>query len=157
MIDALEAGEDRAAPRTSRRTLVRALVLGGLFLTLAGRLDAQVAVTVVMKSGERHTGENPHLSEGGDFGLRRKSDSELRTKASLIAYVEFAPLRHPAPALEASQQAIMLRTGQIVKGKVIDMAHLMHDDESSDYVVRFRDEKGNPVRYLAADICRVYF
>ena len=98
MIDALEAGEDRAAPRTSRRTLVQVLILGGLFLTLAGRLDAQVAVTVVMKSGERHTGENPHLSEGGDFGLRRKSDSELRTKASLIAYVEFAPLRHPPPA-----------------------------------------------------------
>jgi hypothetical protein len=155
-IDALEAGEDRTATRIPRRTVVGALVLGGLLLALAARLDAQVAVTVVMKSGERHTGENPHLSEGGDFGLRRKSNSELRTKANLIAYVEFAPLRHPAPALEASQQAIMLRTGQVIKGKVIEMAHLMHDDESSEYVVRFRDENGTPGRYLAADICRVY-
>lgn len=135
---------------------VAALVLFGIIVG-AGAVGAQVTVTVVMKSGERHTGENPQLSESGEFGLRREARGELRAKASDIAYVEFAALPHRPPEFEATQQAVVLRTGKIVTGRLVDMGHLMHDDETSEYVVRFRDADGEALRLLDTDIARIYF
>jgi len=93
-----------------------------------------------MKSGERRQGENPHLSENGAFGLRKPSRGELRARATEIAYVEFAESPGSPPEITDTEHAVVLRDGSVLKGRVIDMAHVMHD-ESSDYVVRFRTRR----------------
>ena len=132
------------------------MTLAVLVLAPAVPAVAQVTVTVAMKSGERHTGENPQLSESGEFDLRTKA-GVFRAKSSDIAYVEFARSTKDAQARSDARQAVALRTGEIIEGSVIDMGHLMHDDESSEYVIRLRDKTGTVKRYLSTDVARIYF
>jgi hypothetical protein len=143
--------------RNGRTRVLLPLALACLVLMPAGPAEAQITVTVVMKTGERHVGENPQLDEGGQFSLRRKSAGELRAKKTDVAHVEFAKTTQPPPKMTGPLQGVVTRNGEIIKGAIVDMAHLMHDDESSEYVVRLRDETGTVRRLTAAEISRVYF
>ena len=132
-----------------------ALILLVFVLALARPAHAQISVTVVMRSGERHTGRNPTLTEDGEFGLRR-SQGEFHVKASDIAYVDFVEGKAPPARLETTQ-AVVLRDGTVVAGRLVEMGHLMHDDETTDYVVTLRDARGELQRVQGPHIARVYF
>ena len=119
---------------------------------------AQVTATVVLKSGGRHTGQNPWTRvDKGEFTIRKSLHDELRVPASDVAYVDFGGTADTAVNLSGSQQAVVLRNGTVVKGQLIEMAHVTPNDQSSEYLVIFRDEQGQERRYPASQVGRVYF
>lgn len=120
--------------------------------------QAQVTATVVMKSGERHQGQYPWTRvDKGEFALRKSLHDQLRVSLNEVAYVDFGGTADTQVSLSGSQHAVVLRSGQVVRGQVIEMGHVNAEDQSSEYVVTFRDEQGQERRLPASQVGRVYF
>lgn len=120
--------------------------------------QAQVTATVVMKSGERHQGQYPWTRvDKGEFALRKSLHDQLRVSINEVAYVDFGGTADTQVTLSGSQHALVLRSGEVVRGQVIEMGHVNGDDPSSDYVITFRDEQGQERRLPASQVGRVYF
>lgn len=129
-----------------------------VLMTSAGPVEAQVTATVVMKSGERHQGQNPWTRvDKGEFSLRKSQNDELRVSASEVAYVDFGGSADAPISLSGSQQAVVLRNGSVVKGQIVEMGHATPTDQSTEYLVMFRDEQGQERRYPGNQVARVYF
>lgn len=119
---------------------------------------AQVTATVVMKSGERHQGQFPWTRvDKGEFALRKSLHDELRVNVNEVAYVDFGGTPDTKVTLSGSQHAVVLRNGQVLQGQVIEMGHVNPEDQTSDYVVTFRDEQGQERRLPVGQVGRVYF
>jgi hypothetical protein len=120
--------------------------------------EAQVTATVVMKSGERHQGQYPWTRvDKGEFALRKSLHDQLRVNVNEIAYVDFGGTADTQVNLSGSQHAVVLRNGTVVRGQVIEMGHLNPEDQSTDYLITFRDEQGQERRLPVAQVGRVYF
>lgn len=145
------------------QTMFRMLKLSApaLALTLAAGfvpVEAQVTATVVMKSGERHQGQYPWTRvDKGEFALRKSLHDQLRVSINEVAYVDFGGTPDTQVSLSGSQHAVVLRNGQVIRGQVIEMGHVNPDDQSSEYLVTFRDEQGQERRLPATQVARVYF
>lgn len=124
----------------------------------AAPAQAQVTTTVVMKSGERHQGQNAWTRvDKGEFALRKSQHDELRVSINEVAYVDFGGTSETQVNLSGSQHAVVLRNGTVVRGQVIEMGHTDRSDLTSDYLVTFRDEQGQERRLPASQVARVYF
>jgi hypothetical protein len=120
--------------------------------------EAQVTATVVMKSGERHQGQNAWTRvDKGEFAMRKSLHDELRVSINEVAYVDFGGTADTQVDLSGSQHAVVLRNGQVLRGQVIEMGHTDRADQTTDYVVTFRDESGQERRLPVAQVGRVYF
>lgn len=124
----------------------------------AAPAQAQVTTTVVMKSGERHQGQNAWTRvDKGEFAMRKSLHDELRVSINEVAYVDFGGTSETQVNLSGSQHAVVLRNGTVVRGQVIEMGHMDRADLTSDYLVTFRDEQGQERRLPASQVARVYF
>jgi hypothetical protein len=120
--------------------------------------EAQVTATVVMKSGERHQGQFPWTRvDKGEFALRKSLHDQLRVNVNEVAYVDFGGTAETQVNLTGSQHAVVLRDGNVLRGQVIEMGHTNPEDQTSDYVVTFRDQQGQERRLPVAQVGRVYF
>jgi hypothetical protein len=120
--------------------------------------EAQVTATVVMKSGERHQGQNAWTRiDQGEFAMRKSQHDELRVNINEVAYVDFGGTADPQVNLSGSQHALVMRNGNVVRGQVIEMGHKDRSDQSTDYLITFRDENGQERRLPVAQVGRVYF
>jgi hypothetical protein len=127
------------------------------FLVSAAPVSAQTA-TVVLKSGEKHTGQNPWTRvDKGEFSLRKSQHDELRVPIDQVAYVDFGGTADSPVSLSGSQNAVVLRNGTVVKGQLVEMAHTTQNDPSTEYLVVIRDENGQEKRYPGNQVGRVYF
>lgn len=141
-----------------RWTVAPAFLLLGLLPALA---TAQpVTVTVVLASGERHTGQNlQHRFDkmGGEVSLRKSQSDQLRVSPDQVDYVDFGGTADAAVSLSGSQRAVVLRDGSVVRGQLIEMAHSSFEDQDTPYLVIIRDDRGQERRFPASEVGRVYF
>ncbi len=140
------------------RMAVLAVALSVLITSLAAAQP--VTVTVVLKSGERHSGQNlQHRFDlaGGEVSLRKSLHDQLRVPPDEVAYIDFGGTRDVTVTLSGSQQAVVLRSGTIVRGQVIEMAHSSFEDQDTPYLVTIRNEQGREQRLRVSEVARVYF
>lgn len=134
---------------------VPALAVVSLAATPAAAPDVQA--TVVMKSGERHTGNNPRLRpDKGEFALRKSMAEEFRVPYETVAYIDFGGSPGTDPQISGSQHAVVLRNGTVVRGQLIEMGHTEPNDTSSLYLVSFLDSNGREHRWPSNEVGRVY-
>ena len=142
-----------------RWTLIPVIAL--LSLISATATAQPVTVTLVLISGERHTGENlQHRGDnrgGGEVSLRKSLHDQLRIGAEQVAYVDFGGTADAAVTLGGSQRAVVLRSGAIIRGQLIQMGHSSFEDPDTPYLVIIRDEQGRERRLSASAVARVYF
>ena len=143
-----------------RRLMSFAAVPALAVMSLAAAPSAapEVQATVVMKSGERHTGTNPrHRPDKGEFALRKSLAEEFRVPGDTVAYIDFGGTPDVNPQISGSQYAAILRNGTVYRGQLIEMGHTNPSDTSSEYLVIFRDDKGQEHRWPSDRVGRVYF
>ncbi|CAN5568549.1 hypothetical protein BH23ACI1_BH23ACI1_13150 [soil metagenome] len=142
--------------RILRWSAVPAIALALLTSTVPA--EAQVTATAVMKSGERHQGQFPWTRvDKGEFALRKSVHDQLRVNINEVAYVDFGGTSDTQVNLTGSQHAVVLRDGNVLRGQVIEMGHTNPEDQTSDYIVTFRDQQGQERRLPVAQVGRVYF
>jgi hypothetical protein len=142
--------------RILRWSAVPAVALALMISTVPA--EAQVTATVVMKSGERHQGQFPWTRvDKGEFALRKSLHDQLRVNINEVAYVDFGGTADTQVNLTGSQHAVVLRDGNVLRGQVIEMGHTNPEDQTSDYLVTFRDQQGQERRLPVAQVGRVYF
>ena len=115
--------------------------------------QAQVNATVVLKSGERHSGRNISyridrrevtLAGGQRFG------------ADQVAYVDYGG-SPDSVRVEGSQEAVVLRDGTVLKGQLIELNHGDMRDEATPYLIIFKTDGGEEKRLPPSQVARVYF
>ena len=132
--------------------------LAVMSLAAAPAAEPQVQATVVMKSGERHTGVSPiHRYDRGEFALRKGQSDEVRVPASQVAYVDFGGGSNVDPQISGSQSAVVLRDGNVVRGQLIEMGYTTPSDPTSEFLVIIKDDLGNERRLSSNQVARVYF
>src|SRR5687768_1184968 len=143
--------------RMLRWSTVPAIALS--VMVSAGAADAQVTnATVTMKSGEKHSGNNPRYRfDKGEFALRKSLAEEFRVPGDQVAYLDFGGTADTPVNLSGSQQAVVLRNGNVIKGQIIELGHGNPSDTSSDYLVIFKNEQGQEQRFPGSQVARVYF
>jgi hypothetical protein len=97
------------------RRLVLAIFV--LALTTAG-LSARAHATLILKSGERVTGDLIDMG-GHDFTIA-VGKQQRHVRRADVAVVEFAS-GGPTPAPSGSAQAIVLRSGEVLHGQLVDI------------------------------------
>ena len=143
-----------------RRLMSFAAVPALAVMSLAAAPSAapEVQATVVMKSGERHSGTNPrHRPDKGEFALRKSLAEEFRVPGDTVAYIDFGGTPDVDPRISGSQYAAVLRNGTVYRGQLIEMGHTNPSDTSSEYLVIFRDDQGREHRWSSDQVGRVYF
>ena len=124
----------------------------------SAELQGGAQASVVMKSGERHSGTNPrHRPDKGEFALRKSMAEEFRVAGNTVAYVDFGGAPEANPGITGSQWAVVMKNGNVVRGELIEMGHTNPSDTSSDYLVIFRDQSGQEHRWPVSQVGRVYF
>ena len=115
--------------------------------------QAQVNATVVLKSGERHSGRNISyridrrevtLAGGQRFG------------ADQVAFVDYGGSAEGV-RVEGNQEALVLRDGTVLKGQLIELNHGDMRDESTPYLIIFKTDGGEEKRLPPSQVARVYF
>ena len=141
-----------------RNTSIWAVALGLAVAMLPASSSAQMTSTVVMKSGQRYTGRNLwYRTDRREVVVRTSQSEEPRLPVDQVAYVDFGGSGDVDPRLSGSQEAVVLRSGNILKGQVIELGHTNRGDESSPYLVIFRTEGGDERRMNVNEVARVYF
>jgi hypothetical protein len=144
------------------RRIVRlpmALGLAMAFALVGAIAEAQVTTTVVLKSGERHSGSNlAYRVDGRQVIVRTSQAEEPRIPVDQVAYIDFGGTADPSNLnLSGSQEAVVLRDGSVLKGQIIELGHTNKADLSSPYLVIVRTEGGEERRLQAGQVARVYF
>ena len=142
--------------RMLRWTAIPAIAL--TFIMPAAVAGQPVKATVVLKSGERHTGQHlQYRYDWGELSLRKSLHDQLRVSPDQIAFVDFGGTPDVLVTLSGSQQAVVLRNGTTIKGQLIEMNHASTEDQSTPFLVIMRNEQGQERRFPAAEVGRVYF
>jgi hypothetical protein len=128
-------------------------------LLVAAWAAADVNTTVVLKSGQRHTGANlAYRVDGRQVILRTSQAEEPRIPVDQVAYVDFGGTADPANLnLSGSQEAVVLRDGSVIKGQILELGHTNKADLSSPFLVIVRNEGGEERRLQSGQVARVYF
>jgi hypothetical protein len=115
--------------------------------------QAQVNATVVLKSGERHSGRNISyridrrevtLAGGQRFGVDQ------------VAFVDYGGSAERV-RVEGNQEALVLRDGSVLRGQLIELNHGDMRDESTPYLIIFKTDGGEEKRLPPSQVARVYF
>ena len=115
--------------------------------------EAQVNATVVLKSGERHSGRNI------SYRIDRREVTLAggqRFSADEVAYVDYGG-SPDSVKVEGSQEAVVLRDGTVLKGQLIELNHGDMRDESTPYLIIFKTDSGEEKRLPPSQVARVYF
>jgi hypothetical protein len=141
------------------RKLSWPMILGLTVVTLgSGTLQAQVTGTVVLKSGERHTGRDiDYRQDRRLVSVRTGQDSQPRVEVGQVAYIDFGGAPEVALNLSGSQEAVVLKDGTVIRGQVLEVAHENNTDTSSPFLVIIRDSNGQEQRLPVGRVGRVYF
>ena len=115
--------------------------------------QAQVNATVVLKSGERHSGRN--ISYRIDRREVTLAGGE-RYSVDQVAYVDYGGAADSV-RVEGNQEAVVLRDGSVLRGQLIELNHGDMRDESTPYLVIFKTDSGEEKRMPPSQVARVYF
>jgi hypothetical protein len=121
--------------------------------------EAQVTATAVLKSGQRHTGQNlAYRVDNRQVVLRESPAQEPRIPVDQVAYIDFGGTADPQDLnLSGSQEAVVMRNGAIHKGQIIELGHTDKSNLSSPFLVIYKDESGQERRVTSDGVARVYF
>lgn len=148
-------------PNTVMTITWRIPVLFGLALALvlpAVPADAQVTATVVTKTGERHTGRDlGYRVDRGEVAIRTSLHEQPRLPVGQVAYVDFGGTPDVKVDITGSQEALVMRDGRVTRGQVIELGHENPTDNTSPFLVVFRDEAGQEHRMNVNQVGRIYF
>jgi hypothetical protein len=140
--------------RTAQKHLLLAcaLVLG---ISVAPA-EAQQA-TMVLKNGTRHTGNNlGYRIDGREVSVRVSFSEQPRIPVDQVLYVDYGGTADVNPNLSGSEQAVVLRDGQILKGQIVELGH-QGELKPETYVVIIRTTDGQERRFNVNQVSRVYF
>lgn len=119
---------------------------------------AQVNGTVVLKSGERHSGSQIlYRLDRREVSVRTGANTEPRVNVNDVAYVDFGGTPDVALNLTGSQEAVVLKDGTVIRGQVIELGHETVGDQGSPFLVIIRDSGGQEQRLNSNRVGRVYF
>jgi hypothetical protein len=120
--------------------------------------EAQVTGTVVTKDGEKHTGRNiGYRLDRREVAVRTSQDEEPRMNVDQVAYIDFGGAPAKDVNVTGTQQAIVMRDGNVIRGQVIEIGHEDTADEKTPYHVIVRTEAGEERRLPVNQVGRVYF
>lgn len=134
----------------SRRPKWVPAVAAAAALALSLPVLAQVNTTVVMKSGERHSGQN--LTFRIDRG--NVSMGSNQWQIGQVAYIDFGGTPDVNLTLSGSEEAVVMRDGRIVKGQILELGT---DPATHSFLVIVRDQGNQEQRFNANQVARVYF
>ena len=135
-------------------------VVGLTVLTVwSGPVQAQpVTGTVVLKSGERHTGRDiDYRHDRRLVSVRTGQDTQPRVDVGQVAYIDFGGAPEVALNLTGSQEAVVLKDGNVIRGQILEVAHESNNDTSTPFLVIVRDTNGQEQRLNVGRVGRVYF
>src|SRR5687767_9438051 len=142
--------------RNSQKYLVAACALAvGL---AAAPAQAQVTSTLVLKNGQRHTGQNlGYRVDRPEVAVRVSQHEEPRVPLDQVAYVDFGGAADVNPNLSGAEQAVVMRACAVVQGQILEPAHTNRADQTTPYLVIARTAGGEERRLPASQVARVYF
>lgn len=142
--------------RNSQKYLIAGCALAvGL---AASPAQAQVTSTLVLKNGQRHTGQNlGYRVDRPEVAVRVSQHEEPRVPLDQVAYVDFGGTADANPNLSGSEQAVVMRDGSVVKGQILELGHTNRADQTTPYLVIVRTTAGEERRLPASQVARVYF
>ncbi len=135
-------------------------VVGLTVVTLwSGPAQAQpVTGTVVLKSGERHTGRDiDYRNDRRLVSVRTGQDTQPRVDVGQVAYIDFGGAPEVQLNLTGSQEAVVLKDGTVIRGQILEVAHESNNDTSTPFLVIIRDSNGQEQRLPVGRVGRVYF
>lgn len=125
---------------------------------VAAPAEAQVTATMVLKNGQRHTGQNlGYRVDGREVAVRTSFQEEPRVAVDQVAYVDYGGSPDVNPNLSGSEEAVVLRDGTIIKGQVISLGHDNRNDQTTPYLVIIKPSNGDERRLPVNQVARVYF
>jgi hypothetical protein len=135
------------------------LALAAALTFAATLIQAQVTTTVVLKSGEKHTGTNlGYRLDEREVAVRTSQSQEPRVPVGQVAYIDFGGTADPSNLnLSGSQEAVVLRDSSVIKGQILELGHVNRGDQTTPYLVIIRNEGGEERRINANQVARVYF
>jgi hypothetical protein len=140
-----------------RAAITRSLLMGlAAGMVSASLAEAQVTATVVLKSGERHSGVNLNYRLDRGRVVVRESGNEPSFSEDQVAFVEFASVAAPSNLSLNGQEAVQLRDGSVLRGNLVEMGHGTNGDLSTPFLVII-DTDGGQKRLDAGQVARVYF
>jgi hypothetical protein len=123
----------------------------------ASLAEAQVTTTVVLKSGERHSGQNlSYRIDRARVAVRTSPNAEPTFPEDQVAFVEFAGGIAPTNLGLNGQEAVVLRDGAVLRGNLVEMGHGTNGDLSTPFLVIIDTDSGQK-RLDAGQVARVYF
>jgi hypothetical protein len=118
----------------------------------------EVTGTVVLKSGERHTGNAiDYRVDRRVVSVRTGQHTQPRVDVNQVAYVDFGGAPDVNLNLTGSQEAVVLKDGTVLRGQVIEMAHENAQAATGPFLVIIRDTNGQEHRFPVERVGRVYF
>ena len=129
---------------------IRAGIGLALVAGLVGIMQAQERSTLVLKSGERLTGDLIDLNASGLW--LRMDGRESAVNPSNVARIEFSGGQLPADAqsrLGAGQPLVLLKSGQVIDGRLADISG------SSPLHLTFDTSSGQR-EFVSSDVAQVY-
>jgi hypothetical protein len=124
----------------------------------AAPAQAQVTATLVLKNGQRHTGQNlGYRLDRPEVAVRTSQHEEPRVPLDQVAYVDFGGTSDVNVDLSGSEQAVVMRNGSVMKGQIIELGHTNRADQATPYLVVFRTSGGEERRIPVNEVARVYF
>lgn len=124
----------------------------------AAPAEAQVQATMVLKNGQRHTGNNlGYRIDGREVSVRVSFSEQPRIPVDQVAYVDFGGSPDANPNLSGSEEAVVLRDGSIVKGQIIELGHQNEKTTPESYLVIIKTTGGEERRFPVTQVARVYF
>ena len=137
--------------RNAKKHLVVACALALGFA--AAPVEAQVQATMVLKNGQRHTGNNlGYRIDGREVSVRVSFSEQPRIPVDQVAYVDFGGTADVNPNLSGSEEAVVLRDGTIVKGQIIEIGHQSKEMKAEDYIVVIKTTGGEERRLPVAQV-----
>jgi hypothetical protein len=136
---------------TGHRVLLGAAAALGLGLQLV----AQTNATIVMRSGERRPAQNIGFFDGRMLIVRTSFEEEPRIPVEDVAYIDFGGAPDRQVDVRGGE-AVMLRSGRMLRGEVTRIAHTDQNDPRSPYLVTFRTAGGEQ-QITGNEIGRIYF
>jgi hypothetical protein len=124
--------------------------LGLVTVLTAQAVNAQDVATLVLRDGQRPSGQQLDLNAGG-YTLR-VNDRDVTFPANEVAAVEFsggAPTPEVRARIDAGESLIVLRTGQIIGGRLVDIG--------GTHPLRITVDTPNGQRdFMSNDIAQIY-
>ena len=141
------------------RNVQRHLVVAcALALGLAAAPAEAQQATMVLKNGQRHTGNNlGYRIDGREVSVRVSVSEQPRIPVDQVAYVDFGGSADVNPNLSGSEEAVVLRDGSVLKGQIIELGHQTKEMKPEDYLVIIKTSGGEERRLPVSQVARVYF